>query len=168
MSTYILYRGIKHCGGNVSTQIPDRVKDGYGINENLIDQAKETKWIPFLRAITEFFAISEIAHAKNWDDRVSDRSPRDSTIQRRTGKSSSLAATPRCNRESKKLARNVRILLKSYVGGSRMESLCPGIVWKMGFALEETYEFLEKCRICNRWRCHGSDRRKPHFGWKRG
>ena len=32
MSTYILYRGIKHCGGNVSTQIPDRMKDGYGIN----------------------------------------------------------------------------------------------------------------------------------------
>ena len=28
MSTYILYRGIQHCGGNVSTQIPDRMKDG--------------------------------------------------------------------------------------------------------------------------------------------
>ena len=43
MSTYILYRGIKHCGGNVSTQIPDRMKDGYGINENLIDQAKKRR-----------------------------------------------------------------------------------------------------------------------------
>ena len=41
MSTYILYQGITRCGGNVSTQIPDRMKDGYGINENLIDQAKK-------------------------------------------------------------------------------------------------------------------------------
>ena len=35
---------------------------------------------------------------------------------------------------------------------------------KMGFALEETYEFLENVAFGNRWRCHGSDRRKPHFG----
>lgn len=65
MSTYILYRGIKHCGGNVSTQIPDRMKDGYGINENLIDQAKETEWIPFLRAITELLQSQRLRMPKN-------------------------------------------------------------------------------------------------------
>ena len=65
MSTYILYRGIKHCGGNVSTQIPDRMKDGYGINENLIDQAKKTEWIPFLRAITEVLQSQRLRMPKN-------------------------------------------------------------------------------------------------------
>lgn len=40
MSTYILYEGLRKCGADVSTQIPDRMKDGYGINESLIDQAK--------------------------------------------------------------------------------------------------------------------------------
>ena len=64
MSTYILYRGIKHCGGNVSTQIPDRMKDGYGINENLIDQAKRDGMDTILTCDNGIAAISEIAHAK--------------------------------------------------------------------------------------------------------
>jgi len=38
-STYILYQGICRCGGNVDTVIPHRMKDGYGVNENLIEQA---------------------------------------------------------------------------------------------------------------------------------
>ena len=64
MSTYILYRGIQHCGGNVSTQIPDRMKDGYGINENLIDQAKRDGMDTILTCDNGIAAISEIAHAK--------------------------------------------------------------------------------------------------------
>lgn len=38
-STYILLTGLKRAGANVDTVIPDRIKDGYGINEQLIDQA---------------------------------------------------------------------------------------------------------------------------------
>ncbi|CCQ93580.1 SsDNA exonuclease, RecJ [[Clostridium] ultunense Esp] len=36
-----LYNGIKRCGGNVDYVIPHRVKDGYGINERIIKEAKE-------------------------------------------------------------------------------------------------------------------------------
>lgn len=38
-ATYILLTGLKRCGAIVDTVIPDRIKDGYGINEELIDQA---------------------------------------------------------------------------------------------------------------------------------
>lgn len=38
-STYILTGGIRKAGGIVSYDIPDRVKDGYGINEAIIDKA---------------------------------------------------------------------------------------------------------------------------------
>lgn len=38
-STYILYRGLGVCGGNVDCVIPHRMKDGYGINEDLVKQA---------------------------------------------------------------------------------------------------------------------------------
>lgn len=38
-SSYILSEGIKNAGGDVSVDIPDRVKDGYGINENIINKA---------------------------------------------------------------------------------------------------------------------------------
>ncbi len=38
-STYILWRLISWLGGNVSTAIPDRMRDGYGINDRLVEQA---------------------------------------------------------------------------------------------------------------------------------
>lgn len=40
-STYILYEGLKTIGGDVSYDIPHRVEDGYGINNNLIDRAHQ-------------------------------------------------------------------------------------------------------------------------------
>lgn len=38
-STYILYKGLIVCGAEVDTVIPHRMKDGYGINEGLVEQA---------------------------------------------------------------------------------------------------------------------------------
>ncbi|MBR6908787.1 MAG: single-stranded-DNA-specific exonuclease RecJ [Lachnospiraceae bacterium] len=38
-SAYILTKGIKTIGGNVSTAIPHRVKDGYGLNDALVNDA---------------------------------------------------------------------------------------------------------------------------------
>lgn len=38
-STYILLKGIQVLGGCVDTVIPHRMKDGYGLNENLIEDA---------------------------------------------------------------------------------------------------------------------------------
>lgn len=40
-STYLLYQGIKRCGGAVDYQIPERIRDGYGINESIIRKAAE-------------------------------------------------------------------------------------------------------------------------------
>lgn len=38
-STYILLTGIKELGGRADTVIPHRMKDGYGLNEHLIEEA---------------------------------------------------------------------------------------------------------------------------------
>lgn len=38
-STYILYKGLMVCGADVDAVIPHRMKDGYGINEALVEQA---------------------------------------------------------------------------------------------------------------------------------
>lgn len=46
-STYILYRGLKRLGAAVDYEIPDRVKDGYGINESIIRRPRRTGWTPF-------------------------------------------------------------------------------------------------------------------------
>lgn len=64
MSTYILYRCIKRCGGNVSTQIPDRMRDGYGINEHLIGEAYQAGVDTIITCDNGIAAIDEIARAK--------------------------------------------------------------------------------------------------------
>lgn len=38
-SAYILYQALRRCGGNVETVLPDRMIDGYGLNQNLVENA---------------------------------------------------------------------------------------------------------------------------------
>lgn len=40
-SVYILYSALKKCGAMIDYAIPDRIADGYGVNNRLIEQAKE-------------------------------------------------------------------------------------------------------------------------------
>ncbi len=40
-STYLLCRGLGRCGANVDYQIPERIRDGYGINESIIRKAAD-------------------------------------------------------------------------------------------------------------------------------
>ncbi len=65
MSTYILYKGITHCGGKADFQIPDRMKDGYGINDHLIGQAYDAEVDTIITCDNGIAAIDEIAHAKS-------------------------------------------------------------------------------------------------------
>ncbi len=64
MSTYILYRGLKACGGEADFQIPDRMKDGYGINDQLIENAHAAGIDTIVTCDNGIAAIDEIAHAK--------------------------------------------------------------------------------------------------------
>ena len=41
MSTFILYKGLKSFNANVDYVIPNRIIDGYGINNSIIDNSKE-------------------------------------------------------------------------------------------------------------------------------
>src|SRR5690554_3914619 len=36
-ASFILYTGLLNCGGLVDYEIPDRIKDGYGINTSIIE-----------------------------------------------------------------------------------------------------------------------------------
>lgn len=38
-SNYILYKGLTELGGHISYEIPDRIRDGYGVNERIIQDA---------------------------------------------------------------------------------------------------------------------------------
>ncbi len=63
-ATYILLEGIRRCGGNVDAAIPDRMKDGYGINEHLIEQALSDGKEFLITCDNGIAAINEINFAK--------------------------------------------------------------------------------------------------------
>ena len=63
-ATYILLDGIRRCGGNVDAAIPDRMKDGYGINEHLIEQALSDGQELLITCDNGIAAINEINFAK--------------------------------------------------------------------------------------------------------
>lgn len=63
-STYLLYTGLKRVGAAVDYEIPDRIKDGYGINESIIRDAYECGIDTILTCDNGISAISQIALAK--------------------------------------------------------------------------------------------------------
>lgn len=63
-STYILLRGLRAAGAHVDTDIPDRKKDGYGLNRELIDRALEAGTDTVLTCDNGIAAVEEIAYAK--------------------------------------------------------------------------------------------------------
>jgi len=65
ISVYILYSALKRCNANVDYEIPDRIKDGYGININIIKQAKEDGIDTILTCDNGISAIEPIKYAKD-------------------------------------------------------------------------------------------------------
>ncbi len=65
-STYILYQALKRLGGNVDYAIPDRIKDGYGINESMIRVAAEDGIDTILTCDNGISAFSQIQTAKDF------------------------------------------------------------------------------------------------------
>lgn len=63
-STTILYRGLTRIGANVDYVIPERIKDGYGINETIIQEARDSGVEVILTCDNGIAAISQIALAK--------------------------------------------------------------------------------------------------------
>ena len=64
-STYILLEGFRMLGGDVDSDIPDRMKDGYGLNRNLIDRALEADVDTIVTCDNGIAAAEEIAYAKS-------------------------------------------------------------------------------------------------------
>lgn len=63
-AAYILLEGLERCGARVDAAIPDRMKDGYGINENLIGLAAEAGADTIITCDNGIAAIEAIHAAK--------------------------------------------------------------------------------------------------------
>lgn len=63
-SIYILFKGLLRAGANVDYDIPDRIEDGYGINEKLIERAHEDGCQVIITCDNGIAAISQTEYAK--------------------------------------------------------------------------------------------------------
>ena len=64
-ATYILLEGIGALGGDVDSDIPDRVKDGYGLNAELIEKAHQEGVDTVVTCDNGIAAAEEIAFGKS-------------------------------------------------------------------------------------------------------
>ena len=64
-ATYILQEGLSVLGADVDTDIPDRVKDGYGLNKMLIDRALDDRIDTVITCDNGIAAAEEIEYAKD-------------------------------------------------------------------------------------------------------
>lgn len=63
-SVYILYSALRSCGAQVDYAIPDRITDGYGVNERLVRQAAEDGVDAILTCDNGIAAAKELSLAK--------------------------------------------------------------------------------------------------------
>lgn len=66
VATCILYRILSAAGARVDYEIPDRIKDGYGINVNMVEAAYHEQIDTILTCDNGIAAIEQIALAKNY------------------------------------------------------------------------------------------------------
>jgi len=63
-SSYILVKSLKRFGANADVRIPDRIKDGYGINDNIINEAANDKISMIITCDNGIAAHSQMELAK--------------------------------------------------------------------------------------------------------
>lgn len=66
IATYILYYGLLKMGADVDYIIPDRIEDGYGINEKMVDNAYNEEIDTILTCDNGISAINQIKKAKEY------------------------------------------------------------------------------------------------------
>lgn len=144
-STYILLTGLKKVGAHVDTVIPDRIKDGYGINEQLIDQANRDGIDLIVTCDNGISASRQIAYAKTLGMKVLVTDHHEVPFEEQDGV-----------RREKLPPAEVIINPKQQRCTYPWKGLCGGVVaWKLVYALyedrgiapDEAYSLLEFAAI---------------------
>lgn len=63
-ATYILLRGLRFCGAKADTVIPHRIRDGYGLNDHLIEEAHQEGIDTIITCDNGIAAAAQIVYAK--------------------------------------------------------------------------------------------------------
>jgi single-stranded-DNA-specific exonuclease len=66
VATYVLYRALTRLGAKVDYEIPDRIKDGYGININMVEEAHLDQVDTLLTCDNGIVAMDQVILAKSY------------------------------------------------------------------------------------------------------
>ena len=66
VSTYLLYRTLKMVGADADYDIPDRIKDGYGINIRMVEDARESGVDTLITCDNGIVALEQVCKAKEY------------------------------------------------------------------------------------------------------
>lgn len=141
MASYILLKGITACHGEVSVQIPDRMKDGYGINENLIQKAYEDEIDTIITCDNGISAIPEIAYAKSLGLTVLVTDHHEIPFTEEEGEKKFLKSEADAIVNPKQA--ECTYPFKGLCGAAVAWKVLQVLYEKMGKKKEDTYEFLE-------------------------
>ena len=144
-ATYILLTGLKKAGADVDTVIPDRIKDGYGINEQLIDRASADGVELIVTCDNGIAASSQIAYAKELGMKVIVTDHHEVPFEEtESGRCEKLPpADVIINHKQEKC----RYPWKGLCGGAVAWKLVAALYETYGIALEEAYKLLEFAAI---------------------
>ncbi|HWT27794.1 MAG TPA: single-stranded-DNA-specific exonuclease RecJ [Mobilitalea sp.] len=67
VATYVLYNTLRKLEANVDYEIPDRIKDGYGININMVEAAYNDKVDTLLTCDNGIVAMEQVHRAKEYN-----------------------------------------------------------------------------------------------------
>lgn len=150
ISVYILYKTFKDVGLNVDFVIPDRVKDGYGINKSIVEEAKGDNVNTIITCDNGIAAIDVVKYAKELGLNVIITDHHDIQINKKDNGSFECVLPPAdailnpkqedCMYEFKKLC-----------GAGVCFKLCSELYRKFGLVhkIDELYEFVAIATVCD-------------------
>lgn len=144
-ATYILLTGLKRANATVDTVIPDRIKDGYGINEQLIDQAKKDGVQLIVTCDNGIAAYEQIRYAKELGIKVLVTDHHEVPFEENEeGKREKL---PPANVIINPKQNSCTYPWKGLCGGAVAWKLVMALYESVGIPKEEAYELLEFAAI---------------------
>lgn len=144
-SIYILFKGLKKAGANVDYEVPNRISDGYGINENLIKQAYDDGCRVIITCDNGIAAISQIEYAKSLGMIVVVTDHHDVQYEETDGERQYILPVADAVVDPKRP--DCTYPFKSLCGAGISYKFICCLYEKMGIPLKETEEFIEFAAI---------------------
>ena len=145
MATYILYQGLLKCGATVDYEIPERMKDGYGININIINQAYEDGIDTIVTCDNGIAALEQIEHAKQLGMTVVVTDHHDIAFVEEEGER--IYKLPKADAVINPKQTDCTYPFKGLCGGAVAYKLVEQLYNRFAIAHKEILELLEFCAI---------------------